>query len=132
MDFYRKRLTEALNATNDPLEVRRIMRDYQTEHPFCKQCNKMSFLFYANYMIHNTPDLVDEEFLTLTEQVIEMSDITKDIDGVPKDQYREYRRLAKFTRQSIDEYRKKQKKDVAQEQTMQRSKLKQLFARINI
>ena len=132
MDFYRRRLTEALNSTNDPLEIKRVMKDYQADHPFCKQCNKMSYLFYVNYMIHNTPSLVDEEFLTLAEQVIEMSDITKDIDGVPKEQYREYRRLAKFTKQSIDEYRKKQKKDVTQEQSMQRKKLKQLFTRTNI
>ena len=132
MDFYRRQITSTLNSTNDPVEIKRAIDGYKSEHPFCKQCNKMSFLFYVNYMINNNPSMVDEELLTLAEQVIEMSDITKDLDGVSKEQYQDYKKLAAYTKQCITDYRKKQKQDVTKEQSMQRNKLKQLFARKNI
>lgn len=108
MDF----ITEKSHDKSDGVDLKRTILDYRDEHPLCKMCNNLNYLYFVNYLVKQRSGLVDNEFLENAKGIMEMSKFTYLLDGVENEQQRsDYRRLCRHTTKTIKEYEKQIKKE---------------------
>lgn len=104
-------------------EIESEIEKYIQEHPLSSKRNDIEFLYFINYMLSYQKGDVDDEFLSNAKGLLEMSDIFDSIGRSDRENSKEYRKVAAFTKKHIKRFENEEKK----EQLVGSKKIKQYF-----
>ena len=127
LDFMR----EVVSTSSNIDDVKREIERYQDEHPLCKRCNDLSYLYFVNYMLKQQASQVDEEFLYDAEDIIIISKMLNKINDSSRKEKSDYSRVARYTLRNIRSFRKTMVNDTKKEIKEQKKLINQ-FTRFHI
>lgn len=105
---------EVTTYNYDKKSLELAIEKYKKDHPLMQLCKDKNYLFFVNFMLCSKKDLVDKSFIDDSYDIIEtslilFSDSLKDKET--RKDYKEYKKLAKFTINNIKTYEKENLKE---------------------
>ena len=100
------------HSLKNPREEKKILNKYFEDYPLAKECNDVYFLYLVNYLLAYKKAEVDKEFLDDVCDVINASKTIEKLGLNEHDDYKDYKKVAKYTMNNIKKYVKENNKSL--------------------